>query len=229
MPTKDKNVIVRDEETGKTVLIVRRNLCSDAEVLAGTDNTVVLDCSMKKDDPGKLVLVGYSAGSCSSPAFNYSWNIEAKKLLEEFVCSHHMAVSSLFSLFYQLMRANLPNKVLEDYEEYIAKHGFPHMDARGAIPVNDEGCSNYYVKKGGKMFTFHGTKPALPAGVAVLTQLQTGGNFYLAPDGIKIEQAANTLIIWQPRHYHGTSLLGDWPKDNIAPFAQSGFAFVTST
>ncbi|TFY58816.1 hypothetical protein EVJ58_g6174, partial [Rhodofomes roseus] len=167
---KDKDVIVRDEETGEIVLIVRRNLCSDAEVLAGTDNTVVLDCSMKKgaqlDDPGKLVLVGYSAGSRSSPAFDYSRNIEAKKLSEEFVRSHHMAVSSSFSLFYQLMRANLPNEVLEDYEEYIAKHGFPRMDARGAIPVDDEGCGDYYVKKGGKTFTFHGAKLAPPAGVA---------------------------------------------------------------
>lgn len=45
---KGKNVIVRDQDTGEIVLIVRRDLCSDAEILANADNTIVFDCSLKR-------------------------------------------------------------------------------------------------------------------------------------------------------------------------------------
>ncbi|TFY53269.1 hypothetical protein EVJ58_g9543 [Rhodofomes roseus] len=154
---KDKNVIIRDKELGKIVLIVRRNLCSDAEILADTNNTVIFDCSLKRnirlEDLGKLVLAGYSAGSRSSPVFDYVCNIKAKKLSEEFVRSHHMAVSSRFSLFHQLMRGVLPDEVLQDYEKWIEENGFPRMDAQGAIPVDEDGRGEFYVEKGGKMIT----------------------------------------------------------------------------
>jgi hypothetical protein len=33
-----------------------------------------------------------------------------------------------------------------------------------------------------------------------------GGHFFLASYGIRVMSAPDTLIVWQPQHYHGTSL-----------------------
>lgn len=64
------------------------------------------------------------------------------------------------------MRGVLPDEVLQDYEEWIEENGLPRMDAQGAIHVDEDGRGEYYVEKGGKMFTFHGAKLAPPAGAA---------------------------------------------------------------
>ncbi len=56
-----------------------------------------------------------------------------------------------------------------------------------------------------------------------------GGNFFISDYGIQVMSAPNTLVVWQPRHLHGTSLQNYRP-DEINPFyAQRGMAFVTST
>ena len=60
--------------------------------------------------------------------------------------------------------------------------------------------------------------------------IQDGCHFYLAKYGIHIQQSSNTLIIWQPKEPHGTSIPdiihpGDCDPTN---FCQRGMAFVTS-
>ncbi len=54
-----------------------------------------------------------------------------------------------------------------------------------------------------------------------------GAHFYITSYGTKIVNSSNTLIAWQPWHWHGTSL-GDWdPEDPYPDFQQLGIAFVT--
>lgn len=177
-----------------------------------------------------------------------------------------MAVSSVFALFFQKMRAVLPDEALSDYEIWLDAAGFRRMDARGAMTSDCEGCGEYYVQKGAKTIVFHHEKLAPPAGVAganysrqVIYQSDehpflvlcsaihrenmphkfayawttsrsatTGGNFYLAKYGIKIEQAANTFHAWCPTDDHGTSLIGSGPQPGVPPFAQQGISFVSS-
>jgi hypothetical protein len=55
-----------------------------------------------------------------------------------------------------------------------------------------------------------------------------GGHFFLAQYHIRVESAPNTLVIWQPRHWHGTSLQKFSPFDDKPGFYQRGMAFVTS-
>ncbi|EPS93335.1 hypothetical protein FOMPIDRAFT_1136370 [Fomitopsis schrenkii] len=58
--------------------------------------------------------------------------------------------------------------------------------------------------------------------------VQHGGNFYVAEYGIKVLQAPDTFIAWQPAHAHGTSLIGYQPPSGDLPLAQQGLGFVTS-
>lgn len=55
-----------------------------------------------------------------------------------------------------------------------------------------------------------------------------GCHFFLARYGVRIQQAANTLIVWIPDEAHGTSLPNAHPSDPNPSFVQRGLAFVTS-
>lgn len=121
---------------------------------------------MQKENPGKIVLTGFSAGSRSAAAWDWARNIIARKNDIHFLHSHSMAVSSVFALFYQQMRAVLPDEALSDYEDWLDAAGFPRMDARGAMASDGDGCGEYYVQTGAKTVVFHHEKLAPPAGVA---------------------------------------------------------------
>ena len=54
-----------------------------------------------------------------------------------------------------------------------------------------------------------------------------GGAFYVAQYGIRISGAKNTLIAWQPNHFHGTSLQLFSPGDDNPECSQRGLAIVT--
>ena len=55
-----------------------------------------------------------------------------------------------------------------------------------------------------------------------------GCHFFLARYGVRIQQAANTLIVWVPDDARGTSLPMAGPYDEEPEFHQRGLAFVTS-
>lgn len=55
-----------------------------------------------------------------------------------------------------------------------------------------------------------------------------GGHFFFAKYGVRVHNAANTLIAWKPRDWHRTSVANYSPEDKTTDFAQQGMAFVTS-
>ncbi len=58
--------------------------------------------------------------------------------------------------------------------------------------------------------------------------MPAGCHFYLAGYGIRIQQASNSLIAWQPKDEHGSSLPDCNPAEMDPNFCQRGVAFVTS-
>ena len=54
-----------------------------------------------------------------------------------------------------------------------------------------------------------------------------GGHFFICPYGVKVEAAANSVMAWIPKAWHGTSLQQRDPK-NPAVF-QAGLSIVTPT
>lgn len=57
---------------------------------------------------------------------------------------------------------------------------------------------------------------------------EAGGHFFIGTYGIKVVLADNSLVVWQPKHIHGTSLQDRLPTDKNPSFLQRGLAFVTS-
>jgi hypothetical protein len=92
----DENAIVRDAASGKIILIVIRNFCGNQEVLDWASDIVQDTLDIKKsvrlDDPGKIILNGYTSGSRSAPRLMWAKNLlrsptrlfESQKQLERF-------------------------------------------------------------------------------------------------------------------------------------------------
>ena len=86
-----------------------------------------LKYGQQKEDPGKLVCEGYTPGSRSDPWWDWARNILSKKHSPEFINGQSMAMSSVFALFYQLMRAVLPSEVLREYDVWLHENAFPRQ------------------------------------------------------------------------------------------------------
>jgi len=54
-----------------------------------------------------------------------------------------------------------------------------------------------------------------------------GGNFFISDYGIKVCAAKDTVIVWQPTEWHGTSLAHCNPLADNPRFYQCGLAVVT--
>ena len=52
-----------------------------------------------------------------------------------------------------------------------------------------------------------------------------GGNFFACTHGIKVEAAADTVVVWRPKLWHGTSLQNVDP--NSSKVFQAGLVIVT--
>lgn len=58
---------------------------------------------------------------------------------------------------------------------------------------------------------------------------EAGGNFFITRYRIRVEGAANTLVIWRPADWHGTSLQDFSPFSRDPEFTSRGVAIVTSS
>ena len=56
---------------------------------------------------------------------------------------------------------------------------------------------------------------------------EAGGNFFIARYRIRVEAAPNTLVIWRPADWHGTSLQDFSPFSEVPKFTSRGVAIVT--
>ncbi|KAL4075201.1 hypothetical protein V8B97DRAFT_2022217 [Scleroderma yunnanense] len=154
--------------------------------------------------------------------------------------------SSIFVLLWNLCRAHLPLEVIGDVDKFLNRENMVRMGSdmkRGMVGADEN--STWPI-------TFHEIEMPPPSGVAALNYchaghteqqpykyafswttgyiggLEKGGLFYISNFGICISLASNTLIVWQPKHVHGTSLQ-DRQVDNDPDFSQAGFAIVTSS
>lgn len=54
-----------------------------------------------------------------------------------------------------------------------------------------------------------------------------GGHFFIADYGIKVCAAKDTVVVWEPTGWHGTSLAHCDPEAEGSGFYQAGLAIVT--
>ncbi|GLB45835.1 hypothetical protein LshimejAT787_3200060 [Lyophyllum shimeji] len=206
--------------------------------------------NIRKEDPGKLSQVGYNAGKLNRPAFHWAKNLTGRKRDVTAVAQMDVKCSSVFALLWQMVRSRLPKEVINDFDTFLTQLGIRRMDGSGQM-ASEGSSGTYSVVLGDATFDFHNVELAPPAGIfgqnysrGIHFEYQphlfglawtlscnkgpdAGGNFFMAKYGLRIEAAANALVFWMPREWHGTSLLDHSPYDAAPDFIQRGAAIVT--
>ncbi|KAG6836217.1 hypothetical protein H0H93_010134 [Arthromyces matolae] len=183
------------DEKGKLVGVVLRNFCPNQALLDWaideakkqiplrrnirvlyslrfTENTKLN--ALQKEDTGKLVLMGYSAGARSKMQFDWVRNI-TKKMDDASKDQSNAAGSVLFAVAWQLMKSQVPSEIIQDFDDYIESINIDRMD-RGHCAVGStnvvirrssttDGKETLGVSVEGQSFEFHNVELAPPAGV----------------------------------------------------------------
>ncbi|KAF8326288.1 hypothetical protein F5887DRAFT_1084600 [Amanita rubescens] len=250
----EKSVIIRDKRTKELALVVIRNACPDESAPIAIDavvsDAVNLKKSIRLEDPGSIVQIGYSAGARHKPFFDWVRNITSKSTD---TYDLNKRTSSAFAFFWNLCRAWLPEEIITDIDAWLTRTQAPAMDATRQFDSHE---GSYDLIVDGIPFQFTDVCLAPPCGVmarnyarAIHREQQPhkyaiswttsrnkgqeyGGAFYLAKYGIQVTAAANTFIAWKNHDAHGTGLQKINPgsvDDDEDPnsFCQAGLAFVT--
>ncbi|PUU80828.1 hypothetical protein B9Z19DRAFT_947899, partial [Tuber borchii] len=192
--------------------------------------------SARLEDPGKIVQNGYSAGSRSHPQFDWAKNLLSKTYSTEEQQEIGYLESSIFALFWNMARKLIHGDISKDIEEFLetgiarmdnkgkqkANNTYTIQHEQEIYEFNQGElappvgffASNYsrYLEKlltetfraihketaPHKYSLFWTTERSLEA--------NQGGNFFISDYGIRIRGAENTLVAWQTRMFHGTSL-----------------------
>ena len=113
------------------------------------------------EDPGKLCQIGYTSGARSSPQLGWARNLLRKK--DDATVTRLMyESSSVFALFWNLIRNQLPEEVNSDFEGWLHNNQMLRMDTKGA---QDTAQGEYTVEYGTDKFTFHGFDMPPPSGL----------------------------------------------------------------
>jgi hypothetical protein len=117
------------------------------------------------EDPGSLVQIRYSAGSRSSPSFDWVNNLKSKKHSLDEQAKMDVAESSAFALTWNMIRHRLPKEVISNFNAFTLVAGIKRMDGNGLM-VDEEGRSFYQVAVGeAGDLEFHNVELAPPMGV----------------------------------------------------------------
>ncbi|KAJ3502776.1 hypothetical protein NMY22_g18473 [Coprinellus aureogranulatus] len=209
--------------------------------------------SIRLEDRGVIVQIGFSAGSRDAPEFGWVRNTLSKKTDED---AAKRKVSSFMTAFWLMSKQAFPSEIVEDFENFHRKFNVPRFHpewpdcddaSRGPLELPPS-C-------GGQQWDDVDLAP----GSAVMVQRYAravhlehqphdwalnwttlregtnpqGGNFVLAKYGILIRLSPNSAFAWKPKHFHATTLANfkpqnDNPHRDHPTFDQHSVAFVTS-
>ncbi|KAJ3560342.1 hypothetical protein NP233_g10901 [Leucocoprinus birnbaumii] len=223
-----QSAVIRDSSDGSLVAVVIRDVCNNAEAVEFANKAVAAAVDMQ------------------------TTSRDAKERAEQ-------NLASAICLAWNIARAVAPLEVLKNFDEFLSNLQIRRMDGGGTMPHDiSTGHGTYTVTLPSFSFTFHGAELAPPTAVCALnygrythyetqphefsiswttawvidpmaSDLTNGGHFFIASHSIQIQAASNTMIIWQPRLWHGTSLSLQDPKNVVTGYQQRGLAFVTSS
>ncbi|KAK7051219.1 hypothetical protein VNI00_004719 [Paramarasmius palmivorus] len=241
------------DENGALVFLVIRNFCPSQRIQEWADSVAHRNVDDRKcirlEDAGSIVMSGWSAGSRSSPQFHWTRNLSKKVTPVEAEDLAYEASSS-FAVFWNLSRCILPAQIIDDFDSFIEDSGIYRMDS-GILGAGAP--AQYTIPTEEGWATFRHAKMAPPCGVFARNyarathnesqphtwaiswttgrkgKVSDGGHFYNCCYRLRVEGAANTLVAWQPKDFHATSLQNVCPNDPKPTFVQSGLAIVTSS
>ena len=118
------------------------------------------NCS-QLEDPGKLCQIGYTAGSRGGPQLGWARNLLRKKE-DEAVTRMMYEASSVFAFFWNILKQQMPDEVMDDFKEWLQDSEMVRMDTLGS-QAGIEGT--YTVDVGREKYDFHKVEMAPPSGV----------------------------------------------------------------
>ena len=126
---------------------------------------------LQMEDPGALVQIGFSAGSRSTPKFDWVKNITRRNLSDEAAHDMNYRASSAFALLWNLCLDILPDEVIGDFDDFFEKLNIARMSASEGAAKEFAGSEEppvsgaYTIRIGDFEFTFQDAELAPPSGV----------------------------------------------------------------
>ena len=105
--------------------------------------------------------IGYTSGARSDPQLGWARNLLGKQA-DTAVTRLMYESSSVFALFWNLLRNQMPEEVIGDFDEWLNRHEMVRMDTLGS---QDSAEGTYTVGHGDMKFEFHGVEMPPPSGV----------------------------------------------------------------
>ena len=255
--SSDQSAIFIDHDTEEIVSVVIRDLARDYFSQVGPWAVDLIEDSInrrshlcQRNNPGKLGRVGVTGGSRSGGFFGWARNLKEKfknavdkldhdqriatnhQVLEGH--DHDQAISSLFGIFYALLRSQVP-WLTGQYESVISPTHLPRLD-----PNN---FGQFTVPLPRNPVTFRGYPLAPPEGYIAIDfvkqihqdkhwygcpwgcywnlsrcqaenklGLESGASFFISDYRLRIANASNTCVIWDISMWHGTG----WYYNNVS-------------
>ncbi|KAH6893796.1 hypothetical protein BKA70DRAFT_1118610 [Coprinopsis sp. MPI-PUGE-AT-0042] len=255
---EDLNVVLIDDETDDIVLSVVRNFSNSPAMLSWVKGVVTEAVasrrSVRREDSGQLVQIGWTAGARNKPIFGYARNL-LRKVAD--ICRVDQQNATASAYMWRRVQLMHPPVVGEDISEFYREHNVPMLDDKWPASARTRGPVTYPASAQpitiqeaefgpgcviiSENYTRVVHREPQPHDWGVFwTTLRQGSNprgnhFYLASYGVCVRSAEDTSVAWRPSDYH-TSSMGNWDlpasfKRNLSDptMRQQGIAFVTST
>ncbi|TEB20009.1 hypothetical protein FA13DRAFT_1645627 [Coprinellus micaceus] len=245
--------VVYDEGTGELILVAVRRFCGIAAILDAITlivrRTLDLRNTLRLQDPGWIVHVGFTAGSRRDCGFGFARNLasQAQDAAEK-EAENRGEVEGALTYFWLRTLGVLPAEVTEDVGDHYGPGGPPRFRADWPEPTDSPMKAALKLSVGGRDVEFEGVER--PPGCAVFAEGYAkavhfepqahdwaigwnhcrqgkgliGGHFYLSDYGIEMIAAEDTAWSWRPKLLHTTGLSNAYPG---SPFRLEGMAFIT--
>ncbi|MCJ1250941.1 hypothetical protein MMC30_008170 [Trapelia coarctata] len=215
-----RSVILKDKHTGEIVGIVIRNFIGVPSVVARMDEAakahVLIGRNARRDDAGTMAQYGYTGGARRDRSFAWMvsahtliFNIAAKKVPTPIIEGFKAASEEMPRIDWNMMGVPITSRVSTNY--HGRNHDLTGLELGPASGV----CAATYARR------CH-SEQAPPECPWVMSFTRTcnhsglGGDFYFANIGIRVEQAANTLIVHDGTEFHGTMVHDvNWDPRNL--------------
>ena len=224
------SAIFLDFETGELIAIIIRGLAKDYINIIQPWAVSLIEDSLnrrrltQRNNP-KMAQVGVSTGARSASLFGWVRNLFKRFQEASDKQQHEYNISSLFGIFYALLRAQVPF-ITDIYEDIMAKSEMPRLDQYSAqqftLPIGNnitfighplappEGyISNNYYKHIHIDKHWEGCPWAMYWNI-LREQAQgrvgkeSGASFFVSQYGLRIINASNTCVAWDVSKPHGT-------------------------
>jgi hypothetical protein len=231
--SSDQSAIFIDDDTEEIVAVVIRDLAKNYFSQIGEWGVNLIQDSIKRrshfcqrNNPGILARVGVSEGPRQCRLFGWVRNLKEKFKTALDKVDHDQSISSLFGIFYALLRSQA-SWLTEKFENVMSPAHLPRLDpnhfARFTIPLQPP-------------VTFHGYPLAPPEGYIAIdfvkqihqdnhwdgcpwgcywnlcrrqaenkVGLESGASFFISNYALRIANASNTCVIWDISMWHGTA------------------------